>query len=164
MCRPVLWPLLLGVGRVVTDDDEERGRLLSCISSRGLYLSAAMAHKHADEIPVAIESVVTRLGDLEIVLGVHAAPVIAAVRSLLIGAMAARDRGDKPSAITQMGEAMDRLSAVADALDPAEAGLMRALAQTFRAALLRGDAAQAQQSAARMFDKSGAAIRKKPSP
>jgi hypothetical protein len=161
MRRAMLWPFLLGVRCVVADDDEERKRLLSCNSVAGLYPSGGMAHKHEGEIPVAIESVVARLGDLEVVLGAHAAPVVAAVRSMLIAAMAARDRGDMRAAVAQIGEAMDRLSALADALDPAEATLMRALAQNFRAALLRGDDAQAKQSAACMFEKSGAIARKK---
>ena len=55
---------------------------------------------------------------------------------------------------------MDRLAALADRLDPAEAMLMRALAQTFRAALLRGDEAAVKQSTAAMFEKSGAVERK----
>jgi hypothetical protein len=87
--------------------------------------------------------------------------VVAAVRSLLIAAMAARDRGDMPAALAQIGAAMDKLSALADGLDPAEGTLMRALAHNFRTALLRGDDAQAKQSAAFMFEKSGAIPRKK---
>jgi len=120
-----------------------------------------MSHKHEEVIPVALESVLTRLSDLEVVLGAHAGPVVATVRSMLITAMAARDRGDLPAAVAQIGHAMDRLAALADGLDPAEATLMRALAQNFRAALLRGDAAQAKQSASFMFEKSGATTRKK---
>jgi len=65
------------------------------------------------------------------------------------------------AAIAHIGEAMDRLSALADGLDPGEATLMRALAQNFRAALLRGDAAQAKHSAATMLEKSGATTRQK---
>ena len=102
-----------------------------------------------------------RLSDLETVLGAAARPVVAAVRSGLIAAMAARDRGDMPAAIAHLGEAMDRLSALADGVDPGEATLMRALAQNFRAALLRGDAAQAQESAATMLERSGATTRPK---
>lgn len=113
-------------------------------------------------MPFAIESLVTRLGDLEVVLGSHAQPAVAAVRSLLTAAMAARDRGDRPAALAQIGQAMDRLAALADDLDPAEAQLMRALSQRLRTALLRGDDAQAKQSAASMFEKSGAVERKKP--
>ena len=90
-----------------------------------------MAHKHEEEIPAALESVVNHLGDLEVVLGAHARPVVAAVRTLLIAAMAARDRGDMPVALADIGAAMDKLSALADGLDPAEGTLMRALAHWF---------------------------------
>ena len=161
MSRTVLRAFFLCVGSVVADDDEERKRLLSCNSGSGLYPSERMSHKHEEAIPVALESVVTRLGDLEVVLGAQAGPVVAAVRSMLIAAMAARDRGDMPAAVAQIGHAMDRLAALADGLDPAEASLMRALAENFRAALLRGDDARAKQSAALMFEKSGATPRKK---
>lgn len=156
----MLRAFFLCVGSVVADDDEERKRLLSCISGSGLYPSQRMSHKHEEAIPVALESVVTRLGDLEVVLGAQAGPVVATVRSMLIAAMAARDRGDMPAVVGQIGQAMDRLAALADGLDPAEATMMRALAQNFRAALLRGDDAQAKQSAALMFEKSGAIPRK----
>lgn len=162
MRRAVLRPLLLGVRCVVANDDEERKRLLSCNSAAGLYSTDAMAHKHEEEIPIAIESIVARLGDLEVVLGAHAGPTVGAVRALLIAAMAARDRGDTPNALVQIGHAMDRLAALADGLDPAEATLMRALTQNFRAALLHGDDARLRQSTAVMFEKSGALERKKP--
>lgn len=145
----------------MADDDEERKHLLSCNSALGLYPKGCRMHKHDEQVPAALEAVVERLGDLEVVIGAHAAPVVTAVRSLLITAMAARDRGDLPEVVARIGAAMDKLSALADGLDPAEAMLMRALAQNFRAALLRGDAARAKQDAAVMFEKSGAVPRKK---
>jgi hypothetical protein len=120
-----------------------------------------MAHKHESEIPADLETVVTRLRELEVVLGKEVGPAIAEVHSTLIAAMAARDRGDVAGAIAQIGQGMDRLAALADRLDPAEATLMRALAQTFRQALLRGDEAAAKQSTAVMLEKSGAVERKK---
>lgn len=120
-----------------------------------------MAHKHEPEVPSALESVIMRLDELQAVLGSHVLPTLSAIRAALISAMAARDRGDMPGAIQQIGGAMDRLAALADQLDPGEAMLMRAVAQSFRAALLRGDAAQAKQTAAVMFEKSGAVQRKK---
>jgi hypothetical protein len=120
-----------------------------------------MAHKDEPEIPVALENVVTRLDELHAVLGAHVAPALAAVRTALISAMAARDRGDVADTVGQIGAAMDRLAALADQLDPGEAALMRAVAGTFRSALLRGDAASAKQTAAVMFEKSGAVERKK---
>ena len=120
-----------------------------------------MAHKDEPEIPGDIDAVVSRLDQLEVVLGTAVRPVLAAVRAGLIAALAARARGDIAAAVTQIGQAMDRLSTLADQLDPAEATLMRALTQTFRAALLRGDEATARRSTATMFEKSGAVERKK---
>jgi hypothetical protein len=121
-----------------------------------------MTHKHAPEIPLPLEALVTRLGDLASVLGSRGAPVLAAMRVNLIAAMAARDRGDPPAALEHIGRAMDELTGLADQLDPAEAVLMRALAQSFRSALLRGDAPRAKETAAVMLQKSGAVERKKP--
>ena len=120
-----------------------------------------MTHKHEEEVPIALEAFITRLGDLELVLGNQIAPVLNGVRADLIAAMAARDRGDRAGAIAQIGTAMDRLSALAEQLDPGEAVLMRALAQSFRTALLRGDRSQAQQGAVAMLERSGAVERKK---
>src|SRR5262249_61799272 len=97
-----------------------------------------MADNHAAQIPIAIESLVQRLADIELVLGNGAAPVLAIVRARLIESMAARDRGDIPAAVEQIGGAMDQVAVLADQLDPAEAVLMRALAQSVRTALRRG--------------------------
>ena len=120
-----------------------------------------MTHKHEPDIPFPLDTVLARLGDLEVVLGTRVRPVLGQVREMLIAAMAARDRGDVPGAIDHIGRAMHRLTALADELDPAEGVLMRALAEHFRTALQRGDEAQAKQSAAVMFEKSGAVERKK---
>jgi hypothetical protein len=120
-----------------------------------------MADKDEPDIPFPLETLVARLGELEIVLGTQVTAVLGAVRTTLIAAMAARDRGDIPGAVERIGHAMDRLTALADQLDPAEAMLMRALAQGFRTALLRGDEASAKQAAEVMFQKSGAIERKK---
>ncbi|HEX7408995.1 MAG TPA: hypothetical protein VF515_15300 [Candidatus Binatia bacterium] len=120
-----------------------------------------MPHHHEPQIPLALEAVVTRLGELEVVLGTQVAPTLAAVRATLVAAMSARDRGDVPAAIGHIGQAMDRLTALADQLDPAEATLMRALAGTFRAALLQGDESRVKETAATMFQKSGAVERTK---
>lgn len=115
-----------------------------------------MADDHAPPIPTTIEAVLPRLGELEIVLGPGVRPAVDAARRALREASAARDRGDAPAVVAKIGEAMDRLSALADDLDPAEATLMRALTQTFRQALLHGDAADARRAAAVMFERSGA--------
>lgn len=119
-----------------------------------------MVHKHDEPVPTALETVVAQLAELETVLGKHVAPAVAAIRDTLLAALAARDRGDAPAAIDHIGRAMDRLTALADQMDPAEGALMRAFAHTFRAALLRGDETQVQQSTAAMLQKSGGKERK----
>jgi hypothetical protein len=119
-----------------------------------------MADEHQPAIPLAIEQVVSRLSELAVVLGEVATPALAAVERQLLEAMAARDRGDMPAAIGDIGRAMDTLAALADRLDPAEALLMRTLAERFRSALVRGDQSSAKQVAATMFDRSGARERK----
>jgi len=120
-----------------------------------------MVDKQAAEVPEALEALVARLGDLESAFGPSVRPVLDAVRDGLVAAMAARDRGDIPAAIRSIGTAMDRLAAYADRMDPSDAAMMRAVAHSFRAALLRGDNAGAKESAAVMFARSGATERKR---
>jgi len=120
-----------------------------------------MTHKHEEQIPVALESVLARLGELEVVLGRQVAPTLAAVRERLLAALAARQRGDLPASLSLIAEAMNRLSLLADGLDPAEAVLMRAVAESFRAALARRDEAEVQRNAAVMLERSGALPRAK---
>jgi hypothetical protein len=116
---------------------------------------------HSGAELAALEDVLLRLDELLVVLGSSVAGALAAVRFSLIEAIAARDRGDRSAAIGAVGKAMDSLSSLAEHLDPAEAAMMRAIAQGFRAALLRGDYAGAKQSADVMRQRSGAVERKK---
>jgi hypothetical protein len=120
-----------------------------------------LTNEHQPPIPSAIEQVVSRLSELETVLGEPARAVVPMVRGRLIEAMALRDRGDVVGALTRVGLAMDELAGLAERLDPAEAVLMRALAQQFRSALIRGDTTSAKQAAGTMFEKSGARERPK---
>jgi hypothetical protein len=119
-----------------------------------------MTDQHQPAVPLAIEQVVDRLSELEVVLGDPARAALPRVREHLVAAMAARDRGDPPAAVALIGRAMEELAGLADRLDPAEALLMRALAQRFRAALVRGDEATAKEAAELMLDQSG--TRKRP--
>ena len=121
-----------------------------------------MADDAHSPIPTAIDTVVSRLSELEVVFGPKAKPVIGAVRTGLIEALAARDRGDGETAVARIGQAMDRLAGLANDLDPAEGMLMRVVAEQFRAALLRRDTAEARQTADVMFERSGAKWKKKP--
>lgn len=119
-----------------------------------------MAEDDHAAVPLAIDAVVSRLDELAAVFGAEAEGVLGAVRAGLLRAMAARDRGDGAAAVTHIGEAMDRLVALAERLDPAEAVLMRTVAEQFRAALLRRNTGEARQSADVMFERSGARWRK----
>jgi len=116
------------------------------------------ADEHA--VPVAIEQVVAGLEEMETVLGAAARPALGAVRDGLAQAMAARDRGDSDLAFERIGDAMRRLASAASVLDPAEAALMRAVAERFRALLCRRDTAGARRQADEMFLRSGAVERK----
>lgn len=121
-----------------------------------------MTDKHDDAgLLEGIEAVVDRLGGLELALGPSVRPLLSFVRDRLIAAMAARDRGDLPAAISCIGTAMDELAAYAGRLDPCEAGTMRDASQALQRALLRGDASAAKESAAVMFNRSGAVERKR---
>ncbi|MBI4514882.1 MAG: hypothetical protein HY699_03580 [Deltaproteobacteria bacterium] len=120
-----------------------------------------MSEEHQPTTPTAIEQVVATLEELAVVFGEPARAVIPVVRARLIEAMAARDRGDRATAIARISEAMHQLAGLADRLDPAEAVLMRALAQSFRSAMTCGDQASAEQAAAVMFEQSGARPRKR---
>ncbi len=120
-----------------------------------------MPDQHQPAVPLAIEQVVARLSELELVLGESSRGALPRVRDHLLAAMAARDRGDPPAALQRIGQAMAELAALADRLDPAEALLMRALAERFGKALAHGDQATAKDAAAAMFDKSGARERDK---
>jgi len=120
-----------------------------------------MTDQHQPAVPLAIEQVVNRLSELEAVLGEPARVALPRVRKYLVAAMAARDRGDPPAAVGLIGQAMEELAGLADRLDPAEALLMRALAQRFRTALVRGDDATAKEAADLMLDQSGARRRPK---
>lgn len=115
-----------------------------------------MASEHQPPIPLALEQVVKGLGELEIVIGANARPIVAGVRDGLIRAMAARDRGDPVEALRLIGTAMEQLATLADKLDANEAMLMRAVSDRFRAALLRGNLPEAKQGMDVMFDRAGA--------
>ncbi len=120
-----------------------------------------MSDDHEPIVPVALEQVIPALAELETVLGEPARAVIPVVQARLTAAMAARDRGDPVEVLRLIGQAMAELAALADRLDAQEAGLMRVVADRFRAALLRGDMPEAKQDLDIMFDRSGAKRRRK---
>jgi hypothetical protein len=106
--------------------------------------------------PESLEALVSGLGDLGPALGPGAAPGLEAVRMRLREAIAARGDGDRDRAVAAITAAMRELARLADALDPREAAMMRAVAQQFETALRRGDSGQASQSVNLMRERSGA--------
>jgi hypothetical protein len=119
-----------------------------------------MTGAHRPVVPVALEELLAGLGELETVLGETARPALAAIRGRLIEAAAARDRGDPVATLQAVSAAMADLAALADRLDPPEGRAMRAVAERFGTALLRGDLSEAKQGLDVMFERSGARRRK----
>jgi len=95
------------------------------------------------------------LGELEVVIGPQARPVVAEVRAGLRDAMACRERGDLPGALAAIERAMERLAALATQLDPAEGAMMRGLAQHFSQALSAGLKGEAKVAVNVMKSKAG---------
>jgi hypothetical protein len=115
-------------------------------------------HSHLIAFPEALEVLFSRLGELKIVLGPAAAPGVDEVERLLREGLAARERGDTPTTVQRIGQAMDRLAALASGADPAEGVLMRAVAERFRQALLRGALGEAKETAEVMRERSGSVL------
>ena len=95
------------------------------------------------------------LGELEVVIGAKARPVVAEVRAGLHDAIACRGRGDMPAALEAIKRAMDRLAALASQLDPAEGAMMKAIAQHFSQALSAGLKGEAKAAVNLMKNKAG---------
>jgi hypothetical protein len=95
------------------------------------------------------------LGELEVIIGPAARPVIAEVRTRLVEAAARQKNGDTPGAITIIRGAMERLASLAGTLDPAEAVLMRMLSEHFADALSIGDKNAAKDAVNLMRRKAG---------
>jgi hypothetical protein len=105
--------------------------------------------------PDSFLQLIDRLGELEVVIGPQARPAVAEVRGRLREAAAARERGDLPATLAIIGQAMQRLAALAGTLDAAEGALMRAIAGSFAQALSAGDKGAAKQAVNLMRGKAG---------
>lgn len=105
---------------------------------------------------------VERLGELEVVIGQQARPVVAEVRSRLLEAASARERGDVPGALVIIGQAMERLAGLASHLDAAEGAIMHTIAASFAQALGAGDKGTAKQAVEVMRTKAGDDSKKEP--
>lgn len=115
-----------------------------------------MAREELLLAPESLEALIAGLSDLGVVFGAQAAPGLAKVRERLETALAARKAGDVARAVEAIASAMHTLAELADALDPREAAMMRAIAGQFTSALQRGDAAHAAEQVDTMRKQSGA--------
>jgi hypothetical protein len=118
-------------------------------------------HSHLIDFPEALEAFFSRVGELKVVLGPAAAPGVDQMEQRLHEGLAARDRGDVGTAIAKIGQAMDLLAGLASHADPAEAAMMRAVAEQFKQALARGALGEARGHADVMRERSGSVIRPK---
>ena len=114
---------------------------------------------HLVDFPEALEALVSRLGELKVVLGPAAAPGVDAIEGHLRHGLAARERGDVGAAVARIGQAMDLLAALAGHADPAEAAMMRAVAAQFKTAIARGALGEARTQADVMRERSGSVVR-----
>jgi hypothetical protein len=113
-----------------------------------------MAHEF--EPPPPLEMLLTRLGELEVVVGAPAAARLGAVRVHLQRAVALRADGNPPAAADAVRRAREELATLVAAVDPAEGFLMRAIVERFTAALMRGESGEIERTADVMRERSGA--------
>ena len=118
-------------------------------------------HSHLVDFPEALEVLFSRMGELKLVLGAAAAPGLDRMEARLREGLAARGRGDVGTAVAKIGEAIDLLAGLAAHADPAEAAMMRAVAEQFRQAIARGAVGEAREHADVMRERSGSVVRPK---
>lgn len=96
------------------------------------------------------------LGELEVVIGDKARPVVAELRTRLVEAAASREKGDPAAAVDIIHRAMDRLAELAGQLDPAEGMVMRLIADRFTRALTADDKGTVKDAVSLMRNRAGA--------
>ncbi|MFQ5351661.1 MAG: hypothetical protein ACE5D3_01155 [Candidatus Binatia bacterium] len=87
----------------------------------------------------ALERFINGVDELETVLGEGAGPAVERVKGELLGAMAARDRGDREASLGSIARAMDELARLGDGLGGSEGDLMRRLSTALLSGLDAGD-------------------------
>ena len=124
-------------------------------------MADAPPHSHLIDFPEALHMLVSRMGELKVVLGPAAAPGVDRVEQELRAGLAARERGDVGTAVAKISHAMELLAGLASDADPAEGAMMRAMAEQFKQALARGALGDAKATADVMRDRSGSVLRPK---
>jgi hypothetical protein len=118
-------------------------------------------HSHLIDFPEALEAFFSRVGELRHALGPKGAERIGAIEAVIAEGLAARDRGDRATALARIVEAMRQLAdAAADSGTP-EAMMIRAMADRFRAAVSHADVSSAKDAAEVMRVQSGSTVHPK---
>jgi len=115
-------------------------------------------HSHLIEFPEALEAFFSRVGELRAVVGPKGAEGVGHVEALIAEGLAARDRGDRATAIARIVEAMRRLAELAAASGSPEGDMLRLMAERFGAALGQRDLSQAKGTAEVMRERSGSRV------
>jgi hypothetical protein len=126
-----------------------------------LHMADAPPHSHLIDFPEALQVLVSRMGELKVVLGPAAAPGVDRLEQELRAGLAARERGDVGTAVGKISHARELLAGLAGAADPAEGAMMRAMAEQFKQALARGALGDAKATADVMRERSGSVVRPK---
>ena len=121
------------------------------------------AHSHLIAFPEALEAFFTRVGELKVVLGGSSIPGVDRLEAVIQRALAARERGDVPGAVTGIVQAMELLADLASATPSLDAAQLRGMAAAFKQALAHGALGDAKAAAETMREESGSRlIQKKP--
>jgi hypothetical protein len=108
-----------------------------------------------DERQWPLERLLFGIDELKVVLGPDVAPQVESVKALLVRALAARDRGDRPASLQAMAGAMAELARLGDSLDSSEGAMMRAVSAAFVAGLAREDREAVESSLSVIQSKAG---------
>lgn len=118
-------------------------------------------HSHLIDFPEALEAFFSRIGELRHALGPKGAERIGAIEATIAEGLAARDRGDRATALARIVSAMEQLAAAAADSGTPEAAMLRAMADRFRAAVSHADVSSAKDAADVMRVQSGSSVHPK---
>ena len=118
-------------------------------------------HTHLIDFPEALEAFFSRVGELKHALGPKGAEHLGAIEALVAEGLAARDRGDRETAIARIVAAMQRLAEVATDSGTPEGAMLRMMAERFRQAIAQADVSQAKDAAEVMRVQSGSTLHPK---
>jgi hypothetical protein len=115
-------------------------------------------HSHLIDFPEALEAFFSRVGELAAAVGPKGSDGVKQVEALIAAGLAARERGDRLTAISSIVQAMERLAEVASASGSPEGAMLRQMAARFREAMTHQDLSQAKDAAETMRVASGSTI------